>query len=438
MPRRRPHAGRATVPQFCRIAGLFDPAFLRHRNPTLEKDRMTQPLDGVRIIDLSSVVMGPFATQLLGDLGADVVKVEPPDGDILRHIAPMKHPAMGHIYLHHNRNKRSIVLDLKKPEGLEALQKLLKTADVLFYNVRPQAMKRLKLSYEDVTAINPQIIYVGAYGFSQRGPYAAQPAYDDLIQGMSAMPALFHEAGASSPRYAPLAIADRITGLAAVNAVTTALFARSRTGKGQSVEVPMFETVTQMVLADHMGGFTFDPPEGGYGYARMLAEHRAPYRTKDGYMCVLIYNDKHWRAFLALVGRPEMFEQDPRFGSHEARSRNIAEVYAFAAEHLSQRTNAEWEKLLREADIPSAPMKTVGDVLNDPHLAATGFFKESEHPSEGRLREMMLASHWSDADPMPHRPAPRLGEHSAEILREAGYNDADIRKMAAAGATKLG
>ena len=348
---------------------------------------MTQPLDGVRILDLSSVVMGPFATQLLGDLGADIVKVESPDGDILRHVAPMRHPAMGHIFLHHNRNKRSIVLDLKKPEGLAALQKLIKTADVLFYNVRPQAMKRLKLSYEEVAAINPQIIYVGAYGFSQRGPYAAQPAYDDLIQGMSAIPALFHEAGASSPRYAPLAIADRITGLAAVNAVTTALFARSRTGKGQSIEVPMFETVTQMVLADHMGGFTFDPPEGPYGYARMLAHDRAPYKTSDGYMCVLIYNDNHWRAFFKLIGQEAMFTTDARFSSHEARSRNIAEVYAFAAEHLKLRTNAEWEKLLREADIPSAPMKTVGDVLNDPHLAATGFFKDTVHPSEGRLRE---------------------------------------------------
>ena len=398
---------------------------------------MTQPLDGVRILDLSSVVMGPFATQLLGDLGADIVKVESPDGDILRHVAPMRHPAMGHIFLHHNRNKRSIVLDLKKPEGLAALQKLIKTADVLFYNVRPQAMKRLKLSYEEVAAINPQIIYVGAYGFSQRGPYAAQPAYDDLIQGMSAIPALFHEAGASSPRYAPLAIADRITGLAAVNAVTTALFARSRTGKGQSIEVPMFETVTQMVLADHMGGFTFDPPEGPYGYARMLAHDRAPYKTSDGYMCVLIYNDNHWRAFFKLIGQEAMFATDARFSSHGARSRNIAEVYAFAAEHLKLRTNAEWEKLLREADIPSAPMKTVGDVLNDPHLAATGFFKDTVHPSEGRLREMALASHWSGADEMPHRPAPRLGEHSAEILREAGYGEAEIQKIAAAGATKL-
>ncbi len=398
---------------------------------------MTQPLEGVRIIDLTSVVMGPFATQLLGDLGADIVKVEPPDGDILRNIAPMRHPGMGHIFLHHNRNKRSIVLDLKKPDGLAALHKLLKTADVLIYNVRPQAMKRLKLSYEEVAAVNPQIIYVGAYGFGQRGPYAAQPAYDDLIQGMSAMPALFHEAGASKPRYAPLAIADRITGLAAVNAVTTALFARSRTGKGQAVEVPMFETVTQMVLADHMGGHTFQPPEGPYGYARMLAPDRAPYQTSDGYMCVLIYNDKHWRAFFKLIGREDMFNSDPRFSSHEARSRNIAAVYAFAAEQLKQRTNAEWEFLLREADIPSAPMKTVDDLLNDPHLAQTGFFMESEHPSEGKLREMTLASHWSGSDPMPHRPAPRLGEHSAEILREAGYGDADIQRLAKEGITRL-
>ncbi len=399
---------------------------------------MTQPLDSVRIIDLTTVVMGPFATQLLGDLGADIIKVEPPDGDILRHIAPMRHPGMGHIFLHHNRNKRSIVLDLKKPDGHAALLRLVKTADVLIYNVRPQAMQRLKLTYEEVAAANPQIIYVGAYGFSQRGPYAAQPAYDDLIQGMSAMPALFHEAGASSPRYAPLAIADRITGLAAVNAVTTALFARSRTGKGQAVEVPMFETVTQMVLADHLGGYTFEPPEGRHGYARMLAEHRAPYPTKDGYICVLIYNDKHWRAFFKLIGREEMFATDPRFGSHEARSRNIAEVYAFAAGQLKARTTAEWEKLLRVADIPAAPMKTVDDLINDPHLAATGFFMETDHPTEGRLREMSQASHWSAADAMPHRPAPNLGEHSTEILREAGYDDAEITRLAKTGVTRLG
>lgn len=405
-------------------------------NASTSTNNNNQPLDGVRIIDLTSVVMGPFATQLLGDLGADIVKVEPPDGDILRHIAPMKNPAMGHIFLHHNRNKRSIVLDLKTAEGYQALSRLIKSADVLIYNVRPQAMARLKLSYDEVTAINPEIIYVGAYGFGQRGPYAAQPAYDDLIQGMSAMPALFHQAGASSPRYAPLAIADRITGLAAVNAVTTALFARSRTGRGQSVEVPMFETVTQLVLADHMGGFTFDPPEGELGYARMLAPFRAPYETRDGYMCVLIYNDKHWRAFFKLIGQEDVFTSDPRFSSHEARSRNIAQVYAFAAEHLKRRTTAEWEVALREADIPSAAMKTLEDLINDPHLAQTGFFSHHQHPSEGFLREMTLASHWPAAGEMPHRPAPRLGEHSTELLREVGYSNEEIHALMQAGVSK--
>ncbi len=405
-------------------------------NASTSTNNNNQPLDGVRIIDLTSVVMGPFATQLLGDLGADIVKVEPPDGDILRHIAPMKNPAMGHIFLHHNRNKRSIVLDLKTAEGYQALSRLIKSADVLIYNVRPQAMARLKLSYDEVAAINPEIIYVGAYGFGQRGPYAAQPAYDDLIQGMSAMPALFHQAGASSPRYAPLAIADRITGLAAVNAVTTALFARSRTGRGQSVEVPMFETVTQLVLADHMGGFTFDPPEGELGYARMLAPFRAPYETRDGYMCVLIYNDKHWRAFFKLIGQEDVFTSDPRFSSHEARSRNIAQVYAFAAEHLKRRTTAEWEVALREADIPSAAMKTLEDLINDPHLAQTGFFSHHQHPSEGFLREMTLASHWPAAGEMPHRPAPRLGEHSTELLREVGYSNEEIHALMQAGVSK--
>jgi len=299
---------------------------------------MTGPLAGVRIIDLTTVVMGPFATQILADLGADVLKVEPPEGDVLRHIAPMKHPGMGHIFLHHNRNKRSLMLDLKQATGREALLRLARTADVLIYNVRPQAMRRLRLTYEDVSAVNPRIIYVGAYGYSQGGRYAAQPAYDDLIQGMAALPSILHDAGADRPRYVPTAISDRITGLAAVNAVTAALYCRSRTGKGQAVEVPMFETLAHMVLGDHMCGRTFDPPVAPLRYERMLAPHRAPYATKDGYMCVLIYNDKHWRKFFSLIGREEMFEADPRFSSQEARSRNIAEVYAFVAEHMA--TNA--------------------------------------------------------------------------------------------------
>jgi len=396
------------------------------------------PLAGVRIIDLTTVVMGPFATQILADLGADVVKVEPPEGDVLRHIAPMRHPGMGHIFLHHNRNKRSIVLDLKQAAGREALLRLARRADVLVYNVRPQAMQRLRLAYDDVRAANPLIIYVGAYGYGEGGPYAGEPAYDDLIQGRAGLPQLLFEAGADRPRYVPTAISDRITGLATVNAVTSALFCRERTGDGQSVEVPMFETVAQLVLGDHLGGRTFEPSIEPFRYARMLAPHRVPYATRDGYLCVLVYNDKHWRSFFRLIGREDLFESDSRFSSQEARSRNIREVYAFVAEQMATRTSAEWMRLLRKADIPVAPLNSVEDLIGDPHLRDTGFFVTTDHPTEGRLREMTAPGRWSATPPGALRPAPRLGEHSAAILREAGYTRDEIAAMAASGVTRLG
>jgi crotonobetainyl-CoA:carnitine CoA-transferase CaiB-like acyl-CoA transferase len=393
------------------------------------------PLSGVRIIDLTTVVMGPFATQILADLGADVVKIEPPEGDVLRHIAPMRHPGMGHIFLHHNRNKRSVVLDLKQPQGREALLRLARTGDALVYNVRPQAMRRLRLSYEEVAAVNPRIIYVGAYGYSEAGRYAGQPAYDDLIQGRSGLPHLLLEAGADRPRYVPTAISDRITGLATVNAVTAALYSRERTGKGQAVEVPMFETLAHMVMGDHMGGRTFDPPMEPYRYERMLAPHRQPYATRDGYVCVLVYNDKHWRSFFRLIARADMFEKDRRFSSQEARSRNIAEVYEFVAGEMVKRTSAEWLRLLMEADIPVTPLNSVDDVIEDPHLAESGFYVATEHPTEGKLRTMATPGRWSGTPPGELRPAPRLGEHSVEILGEAGYTKAEIEALLAAGVT---
>jgi len=407
---------------------------MSHSSP-VTRHSSSGPLAGVRIIDLTTVVMGPFATQILADMGADVVKVESPEGDVLRNIAPMRHSGMGHIFLHHNRNKRSIVLDLKLPAGREALLRLVRGADVLIYNVRPQAMARLKLSYEDVAAVNPRIIYVGAYGYGEGGRYAGQPAYDDLIQGMSGLPHLIHEAGADRPRYVPTAIADRITGLAAVNAVTSALYCRERTGRGQAVEVPMFETLAHMVLGDHLCGRTFDPPLTPARYERMLAPHRVPYATKDGYVCVLIYNDKQWRNFFGLIGREEMFDADPRFSSQEARSRNIAEVYEFVAGQIAMRDSAEWVRLLNGADIPVAPLNSVDDVIDDPHLADAGFFVMTEHPTEGKLRLMAPAGAWPQFPAGKLRPAPRLGEHSIEILREAGYAEAEIETLIASRVT---
>jgi crotonobetainyl-CoA:carnitine CoA-transferase CaiB-like acyl-CoA transferase len=398
---------------------------------------MSGPLEGVRIIDLTSVILGPYATQILGDLGADVVKIEPREGDNMRHSAPMRSPGMGHIFLHLNRNKRSVVLDLKNPRGREALLKLAANADVLVYNVRPQAMARLKLTYDEVRAVNEKIIYVGAYGFAQDGPYAAKPAYDDLIQGMVALPTLLRQAGADRPRFVPSTVADRITGLNTVNAVTTALFYRERTGKGQAVEVPMFESLAQFVLGDHMAGRTFEPPIGAMGYARMLAPDRNPYATKDGYLCLLMYNDKQWRAFFRLLGREAMFEQDERFATQRRRSEHFAETYAFVAGEIRTRTSAEWLEALTTADIPVMPLNTLEGLLEDEHLNSTGFFSTVEHPSEGTLRSMRVPSHWSESEPDRMRPAPRLGEHSAEVLGEAGYSARDIEEMVSQGITRM-
>ncbi|MCY1204818.1 Formyl-coenzyme A transferase [Variovorax boronicumulans] len=398
---------------------------------------MSGPLEGVRIIDITTVLMGPYATQILGDLGADVVKVEPPGGDSVRGIGPARHEGMAGIFLHANRSKRSLVLDLKQPAGREAVLRLAASADVLIYNVRPQAMARLGLDYDAIAAVNPRILYVGVYGYGQNGPYAAKPAYDDLIQGASGIPMLAQLAGSEEPRYAPSAMADRIVGLSAANAIGAALFHRERTGLGQSIEIPMFETMAQFVLGDHMGGHTFVPPLGPTGYARLLNENRKPYKTLDGHLCVLIYNDKQWKAFFELIGRGEVMHNDPRFASIGKRTEHIHELYRMVAEIMKTRTSSDWQAALEAADIPVMPMHTMESLLADPHLNAVGFFETVDHPSEGRLRQMAVPSNWSRSQPRTPRLAPRLGEHSAQILREAGYAPQEIDAMARAGVTRL-
>ena len=396
---------------------------------------MAGPLDGVRVLDLTTVVMGPYATQILADLGADVVKVEPPEGDVMRYAWPFRHPGMGHIFLNANRNKRSVVLDLKKADAHQACLALARQADVLVYNIRPQAMARLGLSYEKIRSINEKIIYVGCFGYSQRGPYAAKAAYDDLIQGAAGIPWLLHKQGAAEPRYAPIIVADRSVGQQVASAVSAALYYREKSGKGQRVDVPMFEHLLQIVLGEHLGGYTFDPQEGEAGYARMLAPDRRPYQTKDGYVCALIYNDKQWKAYFEVLGKPEMF-RDEKYASQESRSRNYAQAYAFVAEQMKTRTTAEWIEALERADIPVQRMNSLADIVADPHLAATGFFGSVEHPTEGRLRSMAVPSEWSASPPQYRRHAPRLGEHTREVLGEAGLSAAQIDALIASGAAR--
>ncbi len=389
---------------------------------------MSGPLAGVRVLDLTTVVMGPYATQILGDFGADVIKVEPPSGDVMRYAWPFRNPGMGHIFLNANRNKRSVVLDLKQPAAREACLAIAKTCDVLVYNIRPQAMARLGLSYEQIRSVQPKIVYVGCFGYSQRGPYAAKAAYDDLIQGAAGIPWLLRQQGAETPRYAPIIVADRSVGQQVASAVSAALYYREKTGKGQRVDVPMFEHLLQIVLGEHLGGCTFEPQLGEPGYARMLAPDRRPYQTKDGYVCALIYNDKQWRAFFSVIQNPEKMAE-PEFASQEARSRNYAKAYAFVAEEMKKRTTAEWLDALERADIPVQRMNTLEDIVADPHLAATGYFGSVEHPTEGRIRSMAVPSEWSESKPGYRRHAPRLGQHTAEVLREAGLAEEKIEAL---------
>ena len=395
------------------------------------------PLAGVKILDLTSVVMGPFATQILAQLGAEVVKVETPEGDNMRHVGPMKHAGMGHIYLHANAGKRSIVLNLKHPDGCEAVLKMAESCDVFISNVRPQALARLGLDYEAVRQRNPRIIHVSCCGFDQDGPDAARPAYDDLIQGATGIPWLMGQYGSPEPAYVPTTLADRVTGLHAVYAVTAALYARSQSGVGQAVVVPMFEAMAQFILGDHMAGLTFEPPVGKPGYARLLTPHRKPYFTSDGMLCVLIYNDKHWKSFFNAIGEAEGLARDPRFSTHSARAANIDEVYAEVARLMRTRTTAQWRALLDAADVPNMPMNSPEDLLVNPQLRATGFVSDTVHPTEGPMHTLAHPTKWSATPPArSFSPAPRLGEHTRQLLEEAGYTPERINTMLEQGACR--
>src|SRR5688572_5103030 len=396
---------------------------------------MSGPLHGVRVLDLTTVVMGPYATQILADFGADVVKVEPPEGDVMRYAWPYRNPGMGTIYMGVNRNKRSIVLDLKKEAARDTCLALAAKSDILVYNIRPQAMARLRLSYEEVRRANPRIIYAGCFGYSQRGPYAAKAAYDDMIQGAAGLPWLAKKQGAAEPRYAPMIVADRSVGQQVASAVNAALYHREKSGKGQRIDIPMFEHLLQIVLGDHLGGYAFEPQHGEAGYARILAPDRRPYPTADGYVCALIYNDKQWKAFFEIIGKPEMLSQ-PEFATQQARSQNYQRAYTMVAEELKKRSTAEWVEAFERGDIPVQRMNSIDDILADPHLNAIGYFSVRDHPTEGRIRTLAVPSEWSESPPEYRRHAPRLGEHTREVLAELGYSEDKVEELLASRAAR--
>jgi crotonobetainyl-CoA:carnitine CoA-transferase CaiB-like acyl-CoA transferase len=384
---------------------------------------MRLPLEGVRVLDLSSVVLGPYASQNLADYGADVIKIEAPEGDSTRNTGPGPEAGMAAIFLGVNRGKRSVVLDLKKAPAREALLRLVDTADVLMHSIRPQKLKALGLDPDTLMARNPRLVYAGLHGFGEDGPYGGMPAYDDIVQGMSGCADLM-DRQAGYPQYFPTIAADKTCGLVATHAILAALFARERTGQGSYVEVPMFEAMAAFNLVEHFYGHHFDPPLAGTGYPRILAAHRKPYRTTDGFVCMMPYTDAHWRKFFIEAGRPDA-AADPRFANIAERTRHIAALYELAAECIATRSTAWWLEACERLEIPAAPMNRLDDLENDRHMQATGFFRAIDDAKMGRVRFPGPPVR-IDRQPLPVRMAPRLGEHTGEVLAEIGFNQGDL------------
>ena len=394
------------------------------------------PLTGIRVVDLTSVVFGPYATQTLGDMGADVIKVEPPEGDIMRTAFPSRNPGMSGVYLSTNRNKRAIVLDLRRTDARAALMAVIRTADVFIHSMRPAAITKLGFDYDSVAAARPDIIYASAWGFSSAGPYADRPAYDDVIQGISGTADLIRRRGADAPDFAPMIMADKVAGLHAVSGISMALFHRQRTGEGQRIEIPMFEAVTSFNFVEHLSGAAFVPPLAKPGYARVLDPNRRPHKTRDGFMVVLPYNDKQCRGFFKAAGRPDLAD-DERFATASSRSRNVDQYYGLIGELIATKTTAEWTVLLDEADVPAIAVNTLEDVLDDDHMKATGFFAEYDHPSEGRVRTSGVPLQFARTPGSPtRRHPPRLGENTREVLAEAGMTEAEIAALIEAGGAR--
>ena len=389
------------------------------------------PLEGIRVLEIASMIFGPLAGQYLGDMGAEVIKLEPPEGDLTRAIGPRRSPKMGAFFLTSNRSKRSIVVDLKKPEGRDILQRLLGKTDVLLHSMRTSAANRLGLDYATLAANNPALVYCHVTGFSDDGPYGGRPAYDDIIQAASGL-AMMQKVLNGEPRYVPTIIADKISGVHAAYAIVLALMHQLRTGEGQQVDVSMFETMTAFNMLEHQWGHAFEPPIGPMGYEPVITAARRPYKTLDGHLALLPYSDAHWKRFFELAGEDQIM-QDPRFSTFAGRQKNVSIVWGEIERQVARKTNGEWLQLLGAEDIPFSVVNSIEDLPNDPHLNAIDFWKIMAHPTEGSLRLPMNPIRMSASPPEITRLPPCLGEHSAEILRECDYEESAILQLLAPG-----
>jgi len=389
---------------------------------------LTGPLAGIRVVDLTTVVVGPTATLYLADYGADVIKVEAPGGDLLRAIGgKSKSGELSGKFMHFNRNKRSLALDLKHARGREALHRLLASADVFIANVRPAALERLGLGAKVLCERHPRLIVCNLMGFGRGGRYRDRPAYDTIIQGLAGVADCNRRAG-GEPRYVPMVFADHVVGLIATQCIMAALLQRARTGVGQAIEVPMFENMAAFVLAEHMGDLTFVPPRGGSGDLRVLDPMGKPVATRDGHICVSANTDAQAFALFDAIGRPEL-KSDPRFSSVKARLANVRAYFDVRAESFRSRTTDEWIDVLAKADVPAGRMHTLDSLVDDEHLGDVGFFREVDHPVEGRIVDMKFSNRFSGGGREDYLPPPLLGGDSVAILREIGYDSEAIDDM---------
>jgi formyl-CoA transferase len=385
------------------------------------------PLSGVKVLDLASVIMGPVACQHLADMGADVIKVEAPEGDLTRSLGPRKSADMGAVFITCNRNKRSIVLDLKQPEARAVLHRLVAGSDVLIHSVRTEPARKIGLGYEDLRKFNERLIYCHVTGYSDDGAYAGQPAFDDTMQAESGL-AMLQSVVAGEPRYVPSSIVDKVCAIHAAYAVVLALFERVHSGMGQEVELPMFETITAFNLTEHLWGQAFQPALGTMGYDSVRRGVRKPYPTKDGHLAFLPYSDLHWSKFFRIIGRPELVD-DPRFRTFGARQNNYDAVFGFVRETLRERTTAEWVALFKDIDIPMAAVNQIDDMIEHPHLKSVNFWNTMEHPTEGTLRIASNPIKLKRTPPSIRRLPPRLGEHTREVLREFAFAADEVDRL---------